>query len=376
MKTKLFLLFFVCISFITHGQTMVTTSVKKYNTAICGGVNNGLYADGTTFIRQNVKWDLGYLASGFGRGRGYIEFNLEDIPSYATITAADLKFQIGSVKTNNESFVVRNLPNPSNCNGSSAEFLDYGVGTSISTISSVNTLNIKTLSIITQVSDKKGNKLYIGLVHGAETNTSKGITIDEIELAITYTVTQPNAPANLQASNVNTSGCTLSWSEPTGPSTQYRVYDGSALIKTVTAPATGTTITGLNPSTQYSFCVKAYNTAGESTCSNTVTFTTPVPPIAITAPDIVYYTGASITLNNAPAGTVTWTLPGSGAFSFSPTSYLASKTGNPVTVYRVGSSSSNGQLTASIGGSTVATKTLTPCAAAALEDYGAGSTVY
>ncbi|MDR2886827.1 MAG: hypothetical protein LBV26_02320, partial [Bacteroidales bacterium] len=104
--------------------------------------------------------------------------------------------------------------------------------------------------------------------------------------------------------------------------------------------------------------------------------TSTTPAYSIIGPDNVYYTGSTFALSNTPTSTITWTLPSYGAFSFSQYSSVYTATGNTVNVYRIGSSSSNGQLTASIGGSTVATKNLTPCAAAAIEDYGASSTVY
>ncbi|MDR1200798.1 MAG: T9SS type A sorting domain-containing protein [Tannerellaceae bacterium] len=84
---------------------------------------------------------------------------------------------------------------------------------------------------------------------------------------------------------------------------------------------------------------------------------TPCLP-TITGPDDVCYDGSTFTLSNSPSGTITWSV--TGPFSFSSSSSVTSKTGNPVTVFRRGTSTSNGILTANIGGYNVAAS-ITPC---------------
>jgi chitodextrinase len=71
----------------------------------------------------------------------------------------------------------------------------------------------------------------------------------------------------------------LSWTASTDNVgvTAYDVYQGTTLAKTVTGapPATSTTVTGLSPSTTYSFSVRARDAAGNTSApSNTVSVTT------------------------------------------------------------------------------------------------------
>ncbi|MFI6660284.1 chitinase [Streptomyces sp. NPDC050523] len=81
----------------------------------------------------------------------------------------------------------------------------------------------------------------------------------------------PAAPGGLQAGTVTSSSVALSWSAVTG-ATGYAIYrDG---VKVQTAGGTSATVTGLAPSTAYSFQVTAVNDAGESAKSAAVTATT------------------------------------------------------------------------------------------------------
>ncbi|MGW1619719.1 chitinase [Streptomyces sp. NPDC002172] len=81
----------------------------------------------------------------------------------------------------------------------------------------------------------------------------------------------PAAPTGLTAGTVTSSSVALSWTAVTG-ATSYAVYrDG---VKVQTATGTSATVTGLNPSTAYSFQVTAVNDAGESAKSAAVTATT------------------------------------------------------------------------------------------------------
>ncbi|MGY6024321.1 chitinase [Streptomyces spinosirectus] len=81
----------------------------------------------------------------------------------------------------------------------------------------------------------------------------------------------PAAPGGLRAGAVTSSSVALSWSAVTG-ATGYAVYRDGA--KVLTASGTSATVTGLAPSTAYSFQVTAVNDAGESARSAAVTATT------------------------------------------------------------------------------------------------------
>ncbi|HEY0497542.1 MAG TPA: cellulose binding domain-containing protein [Kutzneria sp.] len=87
--------------------------------------------------------------------------------------------------------------------------------------------------------------------------------------------TPPSAPSNLRAGTVTTSGVALSWSGSTDNIgvTGYDVYRGTT--KALTIAGTTATVTGLAPSTQYTFTVRAHDLAGnQSAASNAITVTT------------------------------------------------------------------------------------------------------
>ena len=109
--------------------------------------------------------------------------------------------------------------------------------------------------------------------------------------------TPPSTPTNLVASGTTQTSTNLSWNASTDNVgvTGYDVYQGATIIATVT----GTTrqVTGLTPSTAYSFSVRAKDAAGNvSSASNTVNVTTLTPPD--TTPPVITLNGAStINLN-------------------------------------------------------------------------------
>ncbi|QIJ65022.1 glycoside hydrolase family 18 protein [Streptomyces sp. JB150] len=85
----------------------------------------------------------------------------------------------------------------------------------------------------------------------------------------------PAVPAGLAAGTVTATSVDLSWTAVPG-ATGYAVYRDGTKVRTVTG--TTTTVTGLAPSTAYSFQVTAVNDAGESARSATVTATTAPGP--------------------------------------------------------------------------------------------------
>ncbi len=84
--------------------------------------------------------------------------------------------------------------------------------------------------------------------------------------------TVPAAPSGLAVTATTSTSVSLSWNASSG-ATGYNVYRGTTKAASVTG--TSATITGLSPSTQYTFNVTATNTAGESAHSANVTATTP-----------------------------------------------------------------------------------------------------
>ncbi|MEU9398471.1 glycoside hydrolase family 18 protein [Streptomyces sp. SID4985] len=83
--------------------------------------------------------------------------------------------------------------------------------------------------------------------------------------------TVPSAPGGLAVSGTTSSSVSLSWNTVSGAS-GYNVYRDGA--KVASASGTSATVSGLSPSTSYSFQVTAVNSAGESVKSSTVTATT------------------------------------------------------------------------------------------------------
>lgn len=79
--------------------------------------------------------------------------------------------------------------------------------------------------------------------------------------------TSPTAPSNLQATNVTSSGLTLSWtaSSDSAGISSYTVYAGGSAVATTAGTTTTATLSNLSPSTSYTLTVKA--TGGEGVVS-------------------------------------------------------------------------------------------------------------
>ncbi len=87
--------------------------------------------------------------------------------------------------------------------------------------------------------------------------------------------TAPPTPTGLAASGTTSSGTNLSWSAvtpPAGCSVSYKVLQNGTQIAAPTT--TSDAVTGLNPSTNYSFSVEATDSAGTSAASSAVNVTT------------------------------------------------------------------------------------------------------
>jgi hypothetical protein len=82
----------------------------------------------------------------------------------------------------------------------------------------------------------------------------------------------PGAPGNLRVTGTTNSSIALAWNASSGAVTGYRVYEGTAVRATVTGLSAS--IGGLGAGTSHTYVVRAYNNAGESANSNSVTGTT------------------------------------------------------------------------------------------------------
>jgi hypothetical protein len=81
-------------------------------------------------------------------------------------------------------------------------------------------------------------------------------------------VQAPSVPSGLSVLSTTASAASLSWTGSTDNVTVagYNVYSGSAMV--ATSPGTAATVTGLAPSTSYSFTVRAYDEAGNLSASS------------------------------------------------------------------------------------------------------------
>ncbi|MBC7891903.1 MAG: fibronectin type III domain-containing protein [Sphingobacteriaceae bacterium] len=111
----------------------------------------------------------------------------------------------------------------------------------------------------------------------------------------------PTAPTNLAASNLTSTGCTLTWTASTDNVgiTGYELFRNATAIGTVTA--TSFAATGLNAGTTYTFTVKAKDAAGNtSAASNAVS----VSPPDTQAPSVP--TGLAASAITQTSFTLTW----------------------------------------------------------------------
>jgi chitinase len=84
--------------------------------------------------------------------------------------------------------------------------------------------------------------------------------------------TAPAAPTGLKVTGTTSSSVSLSWTAPSGTVTGYDIYENGSQAASVTG--TSGTVSGLASSTSYTFTVAAYNSAGISAKSGSVSATT------------------------------------------------------------------------------------------------------
>jgi hypothetical protein len=124
-------------------------------------------------------------------------------------------------------------------------------------------------------------------------------------------VSAPAAPSNLQASSVTTSQLTLTWTNNATDATENHVEGKTSTtsyveLVAVTGDSNGIIVDALQPSTTYSFRVRASNSAGFSGYSNEVTVTTPAGPTCPGGPTSLCLFGGRFQI------TATW-MTGTGA---------------------------------------------------------------
>jgi chitinase len=119
--------------------------------------------------------------------------------------------------------------------------------------------------------------------------------------------TPPSAPANLRLVAKTTKTVALAWNASTAgslPVTGYDVYQGTVLAASVTG--TSATVSGLTPSTAYSFTVKAKDSKGTASPASAALAVTTTNPADDTAPPSAP-PGLRSTAADATSVSLTWT---------------------------------------------------------------------
>lgn len=150
----------------------------------------------------------------------------------------------------------------------------------------------------------------------------------------------PAAPAGLAVTGTSSSSVSLAWNAPSGTVTGYNIYENGSKVASVTS--TSTTITGLAPSTTYTFTVTAYNSGGESPQSNAVQATTAGTSQGPSAP-----TGLAVTGTTSSSISLSWnaSTPGSNPISgyrvYEGSTIVATVTGTTATISGLAASSTH-----------------------------------
>jgi len=156
--------------------------------------------------------------------------------------------------------------------------------------------------------------------------------------------TVPSVPTGLAASGTTSSGTSLAWtadSTPAGCTVSYKVLQGGSSIATPTSPSD--VVTGLSPSTTYSFTVEATDAAGTSAASSPLSVktsassctTAPSAPTGLTASGATSSTAnLSWTAVSTPSGcTVSYSISG-GPSTLTSTTASDTESGlSPSTAY-------------------------------------------
>jgi vibriolysin len=101
-----------------------------------------------------------------------------------------------------------------------------------------------------------------------EATTYDNQIIDSFTLRVSANVSIPTTPTSSVINKTTPFSVQLNWAGNDAGTVGYRIYQGTKLIATVDANTHAYIIGGLSPNTQYTYTIKAYNSAGTSSALN------------------------------------------------------------------------------------------------------------
>lgn len=127
----------------------------------------------------------------------------------------------------------------------------------------------------------------------------------------------PTQPGTAVSSELTYDSVRLTWAASTDNEgvTAYRIYDNNALIDSVSGSLTSVTLSGLTPETDYSFTVKAFDLAGNSSTASGICLVT-TPPYSGQIYEVTASAGGNGSIT--PSGTNAVILNGSIVFTLNP----------------------------------------------------------
>jgi chitodextrinase len=183
--------------------------------------------------------------------------------------------------------------------------------------------------------------------------SSAGTATAQLTVTVTAATAGPSVPTGLTATATSTSQISLSWTVSTDNAgatiTGYHLFrNGTQSATAGTWPAY--TITGLTPSTTYTFTVAAVDSAGNVSGQSASAIATTQGPTA--APTIASLTASPATISSGSSSTLAWTVSGnptptlsiSGIGTVTGTSVSVSPTAS--TTYTLTATNSSGSATA------------------------------
>lgn len=252
------------------------------------------YVNSGGYYTCNLR-EIGYSKQSNHKSRLILMWDLSSIPDNAVIVSAAVRlikssctganFSCGSISLYTGSFFDALIIYSDHCVENS--WNEFGNATLIQTVSESNQDFIFQSDGLKQavINNFNLNDKILALGFKGSAESSSGVMLSNSTLIIEYSI-PPTTPSNLQATNITSTGCTLSWSAPSsGTPDGYKVYLGSTLIQTTT----NTSVNCVLPSgTACNLSVKAYNVAGESLPVSLTILTRPAAPTTLTLSETTY----------------------------------------------------------------------------------------